>query len=133
VIRIATPAETEPITRLINIAFEVEKFFIDGDRIDPIQVRDLFEKGFFLVIDGDNGLAGCVYVEPRGPSAYLGLLSIHPLIQGQGFGARLVRAAEDHARALGCEAMDLRVVDLRLECMPVRIWGTADPGERVVD
>src|SRR5258707_15887754 len=110
--RLAEPAETEAITALINLAFQVEKFFIDGDRIDSDQVSELFKKGWFLVIDGEDALAGCVYVEPRGSRAYLGLLSVDPALQGRGLGARLVAAAEEHARARNCEAMDLRIVNL---------------------
>ncbi len=116
--RIAEPAEAEAITALINLAFQVEKFFIDGNRIDCAQVRELFRKGRFLVTDGEDALAGCVYVERRGARAYLGLLSVDPSQQGQGLGARLVAAAEEHARAQNCEAMDLRIVNLREELPP---------------
>ena len=95
-LRIAHSAEVDAITALINLAFQVEKFFIDGDRIDSVEVRSLFQKGWFLVMETEGVLCGCVYVEPRGSRAYLGLLSIHPAKQGTGMGARLVAAAEDH-------------------------------------
>ena len=113
VARRAQPSETEAITVLINLAFQVEKFFIDGDRIDTAAVRSMFDKGSFLVMDGEEGLAACVYVELRGTRAYLGLLSVQPALQGRGLGARLVAAAEHYAREQDCAAMDLRVVDLR--------------------
>ena len=113
--RLAGPADAEAITAIINLAFQVEKFFIDGDRIDCAQVCELFKKGWFLVIDGEDALVGCVYVEPRGSRAYLGLLSVHPLLQGCGLGAELVAAAEETARARNCEAMDFRIVNLRSE------------------
>ena len=96
--------------RVINLAFQVEKFFIGGDRIDAGGVRDFMAKGEFLLAEG-----GCVYVEARGPRCYLGLLSVDPSKQGAGVGRCLMRAAEDRARELGCEAMDLRVVNLREE------------------
>jgi GNAT superfamily N-acetyltransferase len=116
--RLAEPAEAEAITAIVNLAFQVEKFFIDGDRIDCAQVRELFKKGWFLVIDAEDTLAGCVYVEPRGSRAYLGLLSVHPGLQGHGLGAQLVAAAEGTARARDCHAMDLRIVSLRRELPP---------------
>ena len=114
-VRLAERRETEDITSLINLAFQVEKFFIDGDRIDSAEVRELFKKGWFLVIDSIDSLAGCVYVEPRGSRAYLGLLSVDPRLQGHGYGAELVAAAEETARARNCEAMDLRIVNVRQE------------------
>lgn len=56
---IAKISDAEAITRLINQAFLVERFFIDGDRIDLDQVRALFHKGEFLVAENGATLAGC--------------------------------------------------------------------------
>jgi GNAT superfamily N-acetyltransferase len=109
-IRIATWEDAEELVRIINRAFQVEKFFIARDRIDLAELRDFFSKGEFLITDG-----GCVYVEARGDRCYLGLLSVVPDAQGSGLGRRLMQAAEARARELGCHAMDLRVVNLREE------------------
>jgi len=108
-------SEAEGIVDLINAAFRIEEFFVDGDRINLDQVHSLFPKGEFLVADGDGGLAGCVYVEQRGERAYFGLLSIDPARQRSGLGSRLVAAAEQWAREKGCQFMDLRIVNLREE------------------
>jgi predicted N-acetyltransferase YhbS len=114
-LRIAEPADIEALTRLINAAFSVEGFFIEGDRIHSDAVRNLMASGRFLVAQDDDGLAACVYVEPRGERAYLGLLSVDPSRQRSGLGSHLVAAAEEHARACGIRHMDLRIVNLRLE------------------
>ena len=71
-LRIARLEEADAITALINLAFQVEKFFIDGDRISVAEVRSLLQKGWFLVMEAGNALCGCVYVESRGPRGYLG-------------------------------------------------------------
>jgi len=118
--RIADLADAENITRLINAAFAVEKFFIDGDRIELAQLLEHYQKGEFLVVEDDvaedyASLLGCAYLEPRGDRTYLGLLSIHPARQGSGLGSRLIAAAEDRAREKGSRAMDLRIVNVRLE------------------
>lgn len=117
-LRIAQPDEADSITALINLAFQVEKFFVDGDRIGVAEVHSLFQKGWFLVIDTAGELSGCVYIEPRGSHGYLGLLSIHPQRQGTGLGARLVAAAEEHARAQSLAAMDLNIVNVREDLPP---------------
>ena len=110
-IRRAGPEDAETLVRIINLAFQVEKFFIRGDRIDLAGVRAFLENGEFLMA----GTQGCVYLEPRGDRCYLGLLSVDPALQRTGMGRRLMRAAEAHARELGCRAIDLRVVNLRAE------------------
>jgi GNAT superfamily N-acetyltransferase len=111
-VRIAEAHETSELLRVTNAAYQVEKFFIDTDRLDPERLSALMSKGVFLVTDG---MTGCVYVELRGERAYFGPLSVDPERQGLGTGKLLVRAAEDYARAHGCRHMDLRIVNLREE------------------
>jgi len=114
-VRIAVAADAEAVTALINAAFVVEKFFIDGDRVNLEMVRGFLARGEFLIADDAAGVAGCVYAEVRGDRGYLGLLSVDPARQKNGLGRLLVEAAEEHCRARGCVAMDLRVVNLREE------------------
>jgi GNAT superfamily N-acetyltransferase len=108
-IRQATSDDAAELVRIINLAFQVEKFFIAGDRIDLAGIRDFMAKGEFRIA----GNLGCVYLEPRGNRCYLGLLSVDPAAQGTGLGRRLMQAAESRARELGCQSVDLRIVNLR--------------------
>jgi GNAT superfamily N-acetyltransferase len=131
--RLATAADREAIRRLVNQAFEVERFLKKGggDRLqDDGEFEELWERGTFLVKEEDGVLVGCVYVEPRGERAYLGLLSIDPARQGAGLGKQLNAAAEQYAREHGCRWMDLRVVSPRAEqLLPVyRKLGYAETG-----
>jgi GNAT superfamily N-acetyltransferase len=114
-VREAAVSEAAAIAELINRAFMVERFFLDEDRTSPEEVQELFAKGHFLVAADGAGLAGCVCIEKRGLRAYLGLLSIEPKLQRSGLGSRLTVAAEEFARSLGCNAMDLRIVNVREE------------------
>jgi len=114
--RLADSQDAEAITTVINSAFKkAEAFFIDGDRIDVESVRSLMEKGKFLIAGDNDAITGCVYVEPRGERAYLGLLSVDPRLQHAGIGSALMRAAEDYCARTGCHSMDLRIVNLRTE------------------
>jgi len=114
-LRFAESADAEAITRLINTAFQVERFFLGADRLTIAEVLDRLAKGRFILAEENAAITGCVHVEPNGERAYLGLLSVEPSLQGSGLGKRLLEAAEDHCRAAGCRFMDLRVVNLRTE------------------
>ena len=113
-LRIAVPADAEKITTIINSAFRLaEEFFVDGDRIDVGKVLDFLRTGMFLLAEDEEVLVGCVYFEPHGDRAYLGLLSVDPSRQQSGLGSVLMAAAEDHCRQLKCRFMDVKVVNLR--------------------
>ncbi|HEX5887161.1 MAG TPA: GNAT family N-acetyltransferase [Pyrinomonadaceae bacterium] len=115
-IRIASSADAEQITAVINAAFRIaEGFFIDGNRITLDEVHGLLTKGAFLVAPDEDGLRGCVYIEPRGERAYLGLLSVDPSRQQSGLGSRLMSAGEEYCRERGARFMDILIVNLRSE------------------
>ncbi len=117
-IRTAVASEVPALVRLINSAFIVEQFVFDGDRINAEETRAFMESGRFLLAEDCAGLAGCVYLEIREDRGYLGLLAVNPARQGSGLGRKLVAAAEDHFRAAGCRAVDLRVISQRTPLPP---------------
>jgi GNAT superfamily N-acetyltransferase len=117
-IRSAGSEDAENIARLVNDAFRPERFFIDADRTNPSRVRELLQKGEFLLAEDAASLVGCVYVELRGDRGYFGLLAVDPARQRAGLGARLIAAAEDRCRAAGCRFMDLTIVNLRTDLPP---------------
>jgi N-acetylglutamate synthase-like GNAT family acetyltransferase len=113
--RTAQLDDAENIARLVNAAFRPERFFIAADRTNPDKVRELLQKGKFLLVEEDGLLAGCVYVELRGERGYFGLLAVDPSLQRSGLGSRMVAAAEAYCRDAGCRFMDLTIVNLRAE------------------
>ncbi len=114
--RIADMADAGKITFLINSAFRsAEGFFVVGDRIEVQEVIDKLSTGKFLLAEAEGMLVGCVYIEPRGERAYLGLLSVDPSRQQSGVGSLLMGEAENYCRGLGCRFMDIKLVNLRKE------------------
>lgn len=113
--RQANPADAEAIATIVNAAFRVERFFIDGDRTNPDHVRSLLQSGVFLLAESKDKLIGCVYVELRGERGYFGQLAVDPEQQKTGLGKRLVAAAEEYCRAAGCREMELQIVNVREE------------------
>ncbi|HKW00464.1 MAG TPA: GNAT family N-acetyltransferase [Vicinamibacterales bacterium] len=117
-IRHATAQDRETLLRLINEAYLVERFFVDGDRIAPDVLTRLMGKGTFLIGEDDTRVRACVYVEVRGERGYFGLLSVDPQSQRGGWGRRMIAAAEAHCREAGCTVLDINVVNLRTELPP---------------
>jgi GNAT superfamily N-acetyltransferase len=132
-IRNAVPADIPRIVALLNVAFAMERAFVDRDRTSVDEITAYLGTGTFLVIDGDP-LAACVYLEPRGDRVYLGMLAVDPSHQGQGLARRMMAAAEAHAAGLGCRAIDIRIVDRRVELPPLyRALGFVDNGTAPFD
>ena len=118
-VRRATSRDHETLLRIINEAYLVERFFVDGDRIAPDVLTRLMGKGTFLIGDDDGRSRACVYVELRGERGYFGLLAVDPGSQRGGWGRRMIAAAEAHCRDAGCVALDINVVNLRKELPPL--------------
>ena len=117
-LRTASPADAGAVTALINAAYQVERFFVEGDRIREDEVRRYMTKGTFLIAQRDGVPIGCVYAEQRGDRGYFGLLAVDPAQHGQGVGRTLIEAAEDRFLRAGCRGVDIQVVDLRTELPP---------------
>ena len=134
-IRHAVPADIPRIVALLNVAFAMERAFVDRDRTSIEEITAYLGTGTFLVIDGGrDALAACVYLEPRGDRVYLGMLAVDPSQQGRGLARRMMAAAEAHAAALGCRAIDIRIVDRRVELPPLyRALGFVDNGTAPFD
>lgn len=114
-LRKAEPRDIESVTALVNDAFRIERFFVEGDRTNPDNVRAMMDKGEFLLLEADDELIACVYVELRGAAGYFGMLAVAAAQKGKGLGRLLVKEAEDYCRAASCAEMELLIVNLREE------------------
>src|SRR5262249_47701593 len=106
------------VATLINQAFSIERFFIEGERTSASEVRAMMGRGEFLVLEDTHGLAAVVYLELRGERSYFGMLSVDPTRQKLGFGRRLVEAGEERPREAGCRIIEIQTVTLRVELPP---------------
>ena len=124
--RRAVPADAPALHALIQSAYRGdsaragwthEADLLSGERIALADLQAILADPdqAFLVIDGRDGLLGCVHVT-RGPSGtgYFGLLAVSPQEQAGGLGKRLIDAAEAHARdVLGAGTMELTAIEGR--------------------
>lgn len=112
-VRRATPADARALARLVNRAYEIEQFFVDGDRTDEHEIAEMVDR--FVVLDGDGGLAAAVHVDAVPTGGFIRMLSVSPEFQGRGLGTRLVRVAEAMCAAMGCAEVTLHIINLRDE------------------
>ena len=118
-IRLATPDDLPAIVTVVNAAFSVESF-LEGTRTDHERMTAMMQKGQFLVGEDEAGsILSSVYVEKRGDRAYLGMLAVDPSRQGSGLGRQMTEAAETYCRAEGCRHIDIVVLSLRSELLPL--------------
>lgn len=96
-----------------------EADLLDGQRTDPLEVEEAITAPDSLLILAHSGhdLVGCCHLERRTPSsAYFGMFSVRPGLQGKGWGRAIVGHVEDHARKdWECRAMSIHVIGQRAE------------------
>jgi len=114
-VRPAELRDVDAIVRLVNHAFVAESPYIEGERVNSGAVLEMLSKGKFLLLEREGRLAACVFVEGRGASAHLGLVSVDPGQQRAGLGSQLMAAAEAHCRAAGYSEMELRFINHRAD------------------
>lgn len=117
-IRAAIAGDVPAIIRVVNAAFAIETF-LDGTRTDEKRMAEMTTKGNFLVAEDGGRIMASVYVEPRGERGYFGMLAVDPASQGRGLGRAMVKAAESYCQNRGCTAMDIAVLSLRPELLPL--------------
>lgn len=118
-IRLATPADRPRLISVINAAFAIETF-LEGTRTDDERLAAMMKKGEILLAENSCGqILACIYAEINCNRGYLGQLAADPSHQRSGLGRQMLAAAEDYFRAHGCEAIDITVLSLRPELLPI--------------
>ena len=118
-IRLADASDTAQLVELINAAYAIEDF-LEGTRINADGLAAHLAKGTILLAEeADGRITACVYLEPRGTRGYLGLLAVDPARQGLGLARRMAAAGEDWFRARGCQVIEILILSLRPELLPL--------------
>lgn len=128
-IRTARPADIAALHQLIERAYRGESAragwtheadLLGGQRTDPATLAAMIaDKAQRILIahTDDSVPIGCVAIADRGDGlAYLGLLTVAPVLQGAGLGRALITAAEAQAIAhFAAVRMEMTVIEQRRE------------------
>lgn len=124
----ATKKDLDALIKLVNSAYRGESAkkgwtheadLIKGDlRIDEKMLIKLFDNPNSIILkanDPNDDIIGCVYLEKKGNSLYLGMLSVSPDKQASGIGKLLLSAADKYAIDNKCESIEMTVISVRKE------------------
>lgn len=110
--RKATEADAEAIVRLVNRSYlpespaagwTHESDFVAGERVSIGQVEAALADPNVAVLLGlkaDREVVTCVQVEKKGTSCHIGMLAVHPPLQGLGIGKEMLTFAEHYGREI---------------------------------
>jgi len=129
-IRRAEAADFKAVADLINRVFEIERQFIYEPPETQSSVATAMEGGtYFVAIDSQNHLIGCVYVYPRLKGVFR--LAVEPSCRRKGYGQRLMAQAEKYAREAGWLEVFIGIVNFRPELLGYyRKLGYIETGEK---
>ena len=126
--RRALLTDVEAFVALVNSAYRgdssragwtTEADLLDGQRTDVEEISHLIEQidSAILLCQLGNKIIGTVHLEKRDAvTAYLGMLVIQPILQGQGLGKKFMDNAEAFCRQeWGATRIQMQVIKLRHE------------------
>ena len=105
-LKLANPNQSLEISKLVNLTYRgeigwtKETHIIKGDRTSHHEIASAISNpnAFFFVVNHQQCLASCIYVAQEKDSAFIGFFSVHPDLQGKGYGKHVLNQAEIFAR-----------------------------------
>jgi len=119
-IRPATPADVDTVVALVESAYRgessragwtTEAHLIDGSRTDAEEISALLPD--LLLALRDDQVVGCAALSVTPVGGYFGTFAVSPTLQGGGVGNALLSAAEERARDVGLERVEMTVLSAR--------------------
>ena len=140
----ALKEDVPQIVDLLNSAYRGERsqqgwtteaHLIAGDvRTDEADVLRVLEQPGSVILkytDAENNIVGTVNLQQHERGVYLGMFAVSPVLQGGGIGKKLLKAADEHAKKVGCATIYMSVISARTELIDwYKRHGYAETGER---
>jgi ribosomal protein S18 acetylase RimI-like enzyme len=115
------------LVKLVNSAYRGDEAkqgwtheadLIDGLlRVDEDAVEKILSdtSSVILTYVQNEKITGCVYLQQRKNTLYLGMLSVAPTSQANGIGKKLLQSAESYAVENHCSVIEMTVISIRHE------------------
>jgi ribosomal protein S18 acetylase RimI-like enzyme len=118
-----------------NKGWTTESHLIGGEiRTDGASITEVLNKEGSVILkyqNEDDTITGTVNLQKHGQKLYLGMFAVSPFMQGAGIGKQLLKAAEEHAKDVGCAIIYMLVISVRTELIDwYKRHGYVDKGER---
>ncbi|NML22341.1 GNAT family N-acetyltransferase [Pseudoflavitalea sp. G-6-1-2] len=126
-ISLITDADIAAVTTVINSAYEgkpgskswtSEGHLVEGQRTSESLLSDLIQKPgvrMYKCCDEQSTVLGCVLIEEKPETLYLGMLSVSPDAQAGGIGKLLLQFGENLAKENNYSTLTITVIDVRAE------------------
>lgn len=132
-------ADYRALLTLIQESFAYMKGRIDPPssmyRLTPESLRQMAEEHEIWVVEQNHQIIGCMVLQDKQDTLYLGKVTVQPALQGCGVGRRLLECAESRALAQGKAYLELETrIELIENHRAFRAWGfekiaeTSHPG-----
>jgi ribosomal protein S18 acetylase RimI-like enzyme len=123
-----TDADVPAVTNVVNSAYEgepgkswtSESHLVAGQRTTAPNLQELIDQPavtMFKCSTAAGEIVGCVLLEKKDTTLYLGMLSVLPDMQAAGIGKRLLHFSEGYAKEHGYDSITITVINLRHELM----------------
>jgi len=125
-IQTVTESDIPAITQLVNSAYQGEPGskswtsegeIVTGQRTTEDIVRNLLQQPSITMLKciDEQTIVGCVLLEKKENTLYLGMLSVDPQLQASGIGKLLLQHGELFAREHNYDTVTITVIDIRHE------------------
>lgn len=125
-IQTAEVKDCAEIATLVNSAYRgeyskkgwtTEADLLGGQRADEEMIRDIIRTEHNIIFKNvDEGrITGCCHLRMEAKRAYVGMLTVEPLLQSKGIGKKLLAHAENVAAQQGADEMYMTVITQRVE------------------
>src|SRR6478735_6632919 len=128
-IQAATLQDLPALLKIVNSAYygqsgskswTSEGHLVAGPRITEENLQSYFQQPAVTILRCANeqgNIVGCVLLEKKKDTLYLGMLSVDPQIQASGIGKLLMQQAETFARDHQYKTITISVIDQRHELL----------------